>query len=119
MTEQLLAVRARVDTSIRPSRNLEGFVPQVRKNLKVGIVVIRVLTQNGPKDIEIIDWGRTEAMLSGVSVMDLCVPEDPFCSATVVTDNKKHYAWLREGVQRVMHRYEWKIDDDWAARHFD
>jgi len=83
------------------------------------VSVIRVLTRKGPRDIEVTDWDRAEAMLGGVSVMDLCVPEDPLCPAAVPGDFEYRYARLREGVQRVMNRYDWKMDDDWAVRHSD
>ena len=101
---------------------LSGIHPrslyQVRQDLEIE-VIIRVLTQKGPRDIDVTDWNRVESMLAGVSVMDLCVPEDPLCPAMVLPENEERYARLREGVQRVMNRYDWKMDDNWAIRHSD
>ena len=82
-------------------------------------MIIRILTQRGHRDIKVVDWDRTEVMLATVSVMTLCVPGDLLCPATVLVDNEERYDRLRDGLQRVMDRYRWDQDDDWAVRHSD
>lgn len=79
---------------------------------------IRVLTRSGPRDIEVADWDRVEAEFASVSVMDLCVPEEPLCPALVRPDFEPGYARLRRGLHRIMEAYEMSLDEgSWLKRH--
>lgn len=80
-------------------------------------MIIRVLTLAGPRDIEVVDWDRTEAMLATVSVMALEVPAGAPYPALIVVDNSAHIAQLKPSLRLALARYEWCQGDNWALRH--